>query len=279
MNTPEHTGHLTIRCLPRPTVVAAMGLLLASFGTEGLASSLEELRRFPAAEARQAVAVDSLYVYAIDNHTIGKYRKADGQKVGSWDYEELGIHHLNSGVVVGERLYCAHSNYPKVPMTSSIEIWDVRTIQHVGSHSFGIYEGSATWVDYHDGSWWVCFAHYGKRGSTPGKGPEWTSVVRFDTNWVRREAWVFPESVLERFRPYSASGGAWGPGNLLYCTGHDRPEVYALKLPRAGSTLKLKFALRATFPGQGIAWDPFEPGVLYAIDRGRREVVVLRLKE
>ena len=52
------------------------------------------------------------------------------------------------------KLYAAHSNYPEWPMTSSLEILDAETMEHVGSHSFGIQWGSLTWVDWHDGHWW-----------------------------------------------------------------------------------------------------------------------------
>ncbi len=237
------------------------------------------LKEFQAPEARQAVAVDSTSFYAIDNHTIGKYDKRTGKLLARWVGPEEGpIQHLNSGVVVGHRLYCAHSNYPHVPMTSSIEIWDTRTLQHVGNHSFGIYEGSATWVDLHDGSWWVVFANYNTKGGQAGKGPEWTTLVRFDTSWVRKEAWVFPDTVLRRFAPYSNSGGSWGADGLLYCTGHSRREVYILKPPAAGCALDLVRILPFPSPGQGIAWDRSQPGVIYSIDRKRRRVVVCKLE-
>ena len=237
------------------------------------------LREFDAPEARQAVAVDSCCFYAIDNRTIAKYDKRTGELLNRWSGPKGGpIHHLNSGVVIGHRLFCAHSNYPHVPMTSSVEIWDTETMEHVANHSFGIYEGSATWVDFHNGSWWVVFANYNTRGGQPGKGPEWTTLVRFDTNWVRQEAWVFPDTLIERFRPYSNSGGAWGPDGLLYCTGHSRRELYVLDLPTAGSVLRLLRILPFASPGQGIAWDRSEPGVLYSIDRKRRKVVVSRLE-
>ena len=57
------------------------------------------------------------------------------------------IIHLDSGVIVDGKLYCAHSNYPGIPMTSSIEVWDPSTLEHIESHSFGIFRGSCTWVD------------------------------------------------------------------------------------------------------------------------------------
>jgi len=44
---------------------------------------LQELRRFKAAEARQAVAVDAHHFYAIDNRAIGKYDKRTGERIGT----------------------------------------------------------------------------------------------------------------------------------------------------------------------------------------------------
>jgi hypothetical protein len=40
--------------------------------------------------------------------------------------------------VIDGKIYAAHSNYRFFPMTSSIEVWDARTMEHVGSHSIGI---------------------------------------------------------------------------------------------------------------------------------------------
>lgn len=235
--------------------------------------------RFAAAEANQAVAVDDEYVYAIDNRAIGKYDKATGERVDRWRGSENGrIHHLNSGVVIDDTLYCAHSNFPEVPMVSSIEMWDVETMTHVGSHSFGIYEGSATWVDRHKGNWWVAFAHYEDEGGVPGKGAEWTQLVRFDDAWRRTGGWAFPTAVIEQFRPYSNSGGAWGPEGQLYVTGHDATEVYVLERPTAGGTLRLVETLDFPGQGQGIAWSPTSPNVLYGIRRVDRTVVWARLQ-
>lgn len=243
--------------------------------------------RVAAPEAHQAVAADADHLYAIANRVIGKYDKDTGERVDRWEGAEDGpIIHLNSGVVLDDTLYGAHSNYPDVPMASSIEMWDVTTMEHVGSHSLGIYEGSATWIDRHEGDWWVAFAHYGPRvdgegpaGGTPGKGPEWTSLVRFGPDWQRRAAWTFPDAVIDRMRPYSTSGGAWGPDGRLYVTGHDRTEVYVLTLPPAGSTLRLEATLPFPGAGQGIAWDPAAPGVLYGIRRDADEIVVTRRQE
>jgi len=76
----------------------------------------------------------------------------------------------------------------------------------------------------------------------------------------------------------SISGGSWGPDGLLYVTGHDHSEVYALKLPSAGSVLEHIATLPLANHGQGIAWDRSEPGVLWAISRPNRQVLATRIK-
>lgn len=240
----------------------------------------EEIRRFPAAEARQGVAVDARSVYAVGTREIGKYDKKSGELIARWQGQEGDrILHLDSGVIIDGKLYCAHSNYPGVPMTSSVEVWDANTLQHIESHSFGILRGSCTWIDRHRGYWWAAFAHYDKLKAETLHGTEYTCVVQFDTNWREIQSWVFPDTIIDRFRPMSNSGGAWGPDNMLYCTGHDRPEVYLLRLPRAGSILELAAILPFAAKGQGIAWDPVETGVLYGIDKAKKEVIVSRLHE
>ena len=260
-------------------ILAGIGCLCGlGVGSMGGSERLEEIRRFFAEEARQGVAVDERYVYVISDRQIGKYEKGTGERVGLWKGQEDGpIIHLDSGVVAHGKLYCAHSNYPEVPMRSSVEIWDVETLQHVGSHSFGIRRGSCTWVDHYDGRWWVAFAHYDKWKSKTGRGTEWTSLVAFDDQWRELAAWVLPEEVLQRMRPMSNSGGSWGPDGLLYCTGHDRPEVYVLQLPRMGSVLELVRIIPITLLGQGIAWDRSSPDMLYGIRKQDKQVIVSRL--
>jgi hypothetical protein len=239
---------------------------------------LQELRRFKAAEARQAVAVDAHHFYAIDNREIGKYDKRTGERVGSYvDPEGGGIRHLNSGIVFDGRLYCANSNYPGVPMLSSIEIFDTETLAHVESHSFGMLPGSATWIDRRDGLWWVGFGNYEGRGGIPDRGTEWTEIAIYDDRWRRVGGYGFPANVVEQFGTRSNSGAAFGPGGLLYATGHDNAELYLLRIPRTGPALEFAEILPVTAEGQGIAWDPSDPRVLYTILRSTREVVVSQL--
>lgn len=238
------------------------------------ASAEEPLGRIEAPEARQGVAVDGKYVYAIGNRVVAKYDKFTGDRIKVWNAtEEKPLIHLNSGVVIGGKLICAHSNHSGLPMTSSIEIWDTETLEHIESHSFGILYGSLTWCDRKDGYWYACFAHYNRKGGYPEKDHTFTSVVKFDDNWQRLESWVFPKEVLDRFNPYSSSGGAWGPDGRLYCTGHDHKEIYILELPKAGSILKLAGIVPFPIEGQAFAFDKSGTGLLYGIVRDEKIII------
>lgn len=241
---------------------------------------LRELRRFKAAEARQGVAVDAHHFYAIGNREIGKYDKRTGERVGRYvEPAGGGIHHLNSGIVFDGRLYCANSNYPGVPMLSSIEVFDTETLAHVESHSFGMLPGSATWIDRRDGLWWVGFGNYEGRGGIPDRGTEWTEITLYDDQWRRVGGYGLPAETLERLGTRSNSGSAFGPDGLLYATGHNEPELYVLRVPRAGASLEFVKVLSVTAEGQGIAWDPSNPRVLYTIVRSTREVVISQLPD
>jgi hypothetical protein len=154
----------------------------------------EELRRFKSPEAGQGVAVDREFFYAINNHTIGKYRKTTGERVAGWEGGAGGeIIHLNAGFVREGRIYGVHSNYPGVPMLSSLEFFDTATLKHVGSHSFGRMDGSFTWLDRSSeltagrgngpaaGRWIACFVHYGNRAAEhprPRCGRKWHGLPR-----------------------------------------------------------------------------------------------------
>lgn len=238
----------------------------------------EELRRFQADEAKQGVAADDEHLYVITNTAIGKYRKTTGEKVAAWKQEKGGpLSHLNAGLVRDGKLYCAHSNYPHLPATSSIEIFDPATMQHAGNVSLGIAPGSLTWVDFRDGRWYACFAHYARDRTTTGRDPSWTEVVEYDTEWRRMRGWVFPPPVIEVFGGSSCSGGAFGPGGLLFATGHDAQTLFVLEFPRAGAVLTLADQIPIAAEGQAFCWDPQDPTIFYGIIRSTSEVVVSRI--
>jgi outer membrane protein assembly factor BamB len=268
--------------MPIRTCLGILGGLLACWlAGPGRAASrtAREIKRYAAAEATQAVAVDRGAFYAIGNHAIGKYDKKSGARLKGWECPEgKPLIHLNSGVVHEGKLYCAHSNYPGVPNTGSIEIWDTRTLEHVASHSFGIYGGSTAWIERHRGAWYVGFAQYLTKGGDPNRDPSWTTIVKFDAAWNRLEGWVYPAEIVRRFGRYSSSGGVVDAAGRLYATGHDARELYVLNFPTAGSVLELVEVVDVPFAGQGIAWDRSQAGVLYAVSKSSREVVVVKIE-
>lgn len=237
----------------------------------------ETLRRLAAPEARQGVTVDADHVYAIDNSRIGKYDRRTGDKVAEWAGDGALFPHLNSCARVDTRLVCASSNYPATPMTSSVEIFDAADLTHTGSVSLGPGTGSLTWVERRDGAWWANFSNYDRRGGDVGRDHTHTVLVRFDDDWRRVAAWLYPASVLQRFAPYSSSGGVWGADGRLYVTGHDRPEAYVLELPQAGGTLIHVATVPIAAEGQAIAADPTDARGLWGIDREARQVIEMRL--
>lgn len=251
-------------------------LMLLFIGVGTFAQTATKISQFPAAEARQAVAVDEGCFYAIDNSTIGKYDKQTGKKIATWTASKFQlIKHLNSGVVIDGKLYCAQSNYPQVPRTSSIEIWDAERLEHIAVQSFGIADGAANWIDYHDGSWWVLFAHYSGDQAEPGRDAYWTRLDRFDDNWCRTASYVLPKVLVDKMTPKSCSGGAWGPDGFLYVTGHDAAELYKLSLPVSGAELHLINTIPLSCEGQGIAFDTDGTNYyVYSILRKTKQVVV-----
>ena len=195
------------------------------------------------------------FFYAIDGAAIGKYDKRSGARVAGWNDSSGTITHLDSGIVVGSELYCAHSNYPETPMVSSLEVFDTNRLGHLRSIQLPQGIGSATWVEHAHDAWWVTFANYAGRGGEPGKGPETTKMVRFDRQWQPQESWTFPPAVVQRWEGMSSSGGVWVEGKGLYTTGHDARELYVLDLPASGHELTLKAIVPFESEGQGIAID------------------------
>ena len=239
--------------------------------------AVAEVHRIRAPEARQGVAADRAYVYAIDYSRIAKYDRGSGRRVARWRGDSGRYRHINSCALVGGNLVCAASNYPELPMTSSVETFDPRTLTPIASRSLGPGRGSLTWLDWHGGSWWGCFAHYDGRGGEPGRDHRWTALVRYSRDFQERGTWLFPPEVLARMAPRSSSGGAWNADGLLYVSGHDRREIYALRLPAAGSVLELVEIIPTVTGGQGIDWDPADPRLLWSIDRKQGALVVSRI--
>ena len=255
-------------------------VLCIAFGATTGAQQLDSLQAFDAPAARQAVAVSNNYIFAIDNITIEQYDKITGQKLKVWKDDSGALKHLNSGLVRDGKLYCAHSNFPEIPMASSIEVFDPETLDHLESYSLGIMIGSATWLDYYEGHWYVAFVHYSQgAGQEPGKDNSWSQLVKFTSDWQRVGAWIFPKDLLERFSGMSNSGGYITEGGDIIITGHDHKELYRLAFPKMGYTLQWIETWPAPFEGQGIAVDPEDKSVIYGISRSQKKVVKAKFRD
>lgn len=241
----------------------------------------EVLDSFVIPEVNQGIGVDAEHFYAVDNTTIAKYRKDTQELVEVVDYEDQGALHFDSAAVVDGRIYVSHSNYPVWPMTSSLEIFDAETLEHVENHSFGIQIGSFTWLDQApDGAWWGGFANYNRvfdRSQMAYGNKHATQVVRFDEDWQVDQAFVIPDPVLEKFEDMSNSGGSWGPDGNLYLSGHDPAEAYVMQVPEIGSTLRWVGTVPLAIAGQGIAWDRSQPDVIYGFVRESNTVSINRV--
>jgi len=246
----------------------------------------ELVQQFEVSNARQGIAVDAGHFYAVNNFAISKHDKSTGAAIAQWAGRAEGepLIHLDSLMELDGLLFASHSNYPVSPMTSSVEVWDADTMQHVSSHSFGINRGSLTWLDRHDGFWWAAFANYDKVQNgqmVPYGHTNNTQVVKLDDDFRILQAWTLPLDMLDKMRPMSNSGGSWGPDGMLYLTGHDLGEIYVMRIPDAGSTLSWIATVKTpVLEGQGIAWDRSMPGrYLWAINKGDRKVLKIEIPE
>ena len=234
-------------------------------------------RTYTAPEANQGVVADSRFFYAIDDSVLAKYDRATGARVATWSGEAKLFPHINACALVASELVCAASNYPATPMVSSVEIYDPVAMSHLRTIPLGHQVGSLTSVARRDGAWWAIFANYDGKGGEPGRNHTKTAMVKFDDAWTPLATWTFPAAVLDRFKPYSASGGVFGEDGLFYVTGHDRGEIYALQLPPNGGELQLAGIITAPIEGQAVAVDPATPRGLLGIVRSTRQVVVMEL--
>lgn len=105
-------------------------------------------------------------------------------------------------------------------------------------------------------------------------------MVKFDKKWKSIESWIFPEEIIQLFMPNSNSGAAFGRDGKLYCTGHDRQEIYIMEIPCTGFTLKHIKTIETPVPGQGIAFDHSEKhkNIIYGIRRNENQVIVFEIE-
>lgn len=238
------------------------------------AQGFRAVRSFSVTGANQGVAVDDDHFYGIGNQRITKYSK-NGDSLATWmEKDSRLIKHFDGGIVVDGLLYCSHSNFPEVPMASSIEVFDPGKMEHLKTISLGIEHGSCTWVVPGEDCWYVCFAHYDNNGEkADGKvirDASWTQIVQYDNEWRRLQGWILPPELIEEIRPMSLSGGLFVDGKF-YCTGHDARKLYVLEFPPYGMRLRWTGTIDIPFNGQGIALD--NEGFLWGIDRAASLVI------
>ena len=237
------------------------------------------LRRYEAADASQGVAAGLQHFFAVDNAVLAKHDVRSGRLLDRWAGPPDGpIRHMNSCLADRGRLWCANSNYPQTPMGSSVEVFDMATLNHVASHSLGMRdEGSLTWFDRYRTGWIAGFSHYDKNGGVGFKDHSFSSVVTFDAQWRRTGGWLLPAGVLERMAPYASSGGAIGPDGWLYLLGHDRPEMYVVGRPAMGPSLVHIATIALEAEGQAFSWAKNGRRVVFAIDRKLRLVRTIQI--
>jgi hypothetical protein len=227
--------------------------------------TLETLQEWASPDARQASVATEQYILAINNHSVSKYDRASGSLIASKNYPNT--QHLNSGFLFEQVIYCAHSNYPNHPDSSSIRIIDPKTLSMKVAKDLGQTDGSLTWIIRSKDYWYGLFAFYGENNYL-------TYLARMNDQWGVLDQWTFPEEIIEKMSKMSISGGVkWKDGFLV--TGHDEKALYYLTLPESGSILKYIKQFKAPFTGQGIALDPTTEG-LVGIKRAEKKVISAR---
>jgi hypothetical protein len=132
-------------------------------------------------------------------------------------------------------------------------------------------------VERRGGRWWAGFANYDPPRGYLGRTHRDTKIVIFNDDWAEVGGYALPDSVLEKFPPTSNSGGSFGPDGLLYLTGHDAPELYALRVPQEGPVMEHVPTIAAPLAGQAWAWDRSADRVIHGITRKAGEVVVMKV--
>lgn len=220
---------------------------------------------FKSEHAKQAAAADERFAYAISNTHVARYDRQSKKLLGAGTMADAK--HLNSAFVWKGKVYCAHSNYPKIPEESDIRVYDPKDDRLTVHHRFVKPPGSVVWCvrDLDDRFWWCCFAHYGEANAK-------TLLTKMDDQFQELARWTFPKAVIDDWDKMSASGGVWD-GKTILVSHHHFKVLYRLRIPDEGKELELVEALASPFPGQGIAADPTVRGGLVGIDRGKQEIV------
>jgi len=127
------------------TIILPLVSALAFTSSSASEISVRQRQRVSVPEAHQAFAVDATSFYAIANRTIARYEEGTNNPLARRTAPAgSSVLHLNSGVVVDGRLYCANSNWPTMPREDSVETFDAKTLRHLESNSFSETAGPST---------------------------------------------------------------------------------------------------------------------------------------
>lgn len=270
-------AHIRITSRTVPVAGLALSLTQPIAASEPILPYAAPERQIPAAEARQGVASDGRYIYAVDNSTIGKYEIGSGTQVARFDGDPKEFPHLNSCTLAQGELVCASSNYPATPHRDTAEFFDPRTMQHLRSAPVPADLGSLTVLDRHDGKWWAVFANYDGKGAAEGRDHRDTVFARLADDFTLEARWSLPDSILARLAPSSISGASWNTDGYLYASGHDKPEIYVLAIPASGTVLRHVGTIAMASFGQAVDFDPGDGRLLWSIDRHSRTVFASRI--
>lgn len=231
-------------------------------------------------DARKGVVADTEYFFAINTTSISKYDIRTGIHLKSINFEDHPrIRNLTGGVIVNNRLYVANAPETDKHRQNTIEVFTKDLVYLYNINVTGN-TGSLTWIDYYDGKWWGCFAHFNDQ-------VRYTAMVEFYhpnpnleiiphqkdlVNWHVKDRWFFPHKVSECFKPYSCMGGSFGPDGKLYVTGNNKNELYVLNFNQYSPIMALDHTKNVDIEGKGICWDR-ERGLLYGT--GRNESVFI----
>lgn len=232
-------------------------------------------------DAYEGVAVGKDFFYAINTKSISKHKIDNGEHVKTVVFtNHPRIKHLNSGVVLGNRLYVCNNPDDVLFSYNTIEVFDLNLefqyyIEVTGN------TGSLIAIDYFDNRWWTCFSHYKDHArytiiaemyfprpdlSTAGQTNE-KDLVR----WHIRNRYYFPNDIVNRSN--AISGFSFGPDGLVYATGKDCNELFVLHLHRSSPIMSLDRIIKLDIDGQAIDWDR-KRKKLYGIHRGLQKVIV-----
>lgn len=214
----------------------------------------------------KGVVTSGKYFYVIKNNAIEKYRKYDGtmEKSIKTPYE-----HLSGGVIYDELLYVTFNPPGKknkvITFTLDLDYMGTIPLEH---------EGSLTWIDNYNGSWYGVLAHFEKNVNK-------TRLVKFKNgSWDIERTWYFPTKVYTLVYPYSIIGGQFNRhSGKLFVTGQDKKEIYMINVnedDELSDKLKLSDVISVPFSGQGVSWDS---NYLYGTNSKLHEVVVVKLVE